>query len=170
MGRTLLLLYWNVRLFWEDVNKTVFVTTCISPQALPPSPQPSSSAFPALDSLEMMAAMRAGSIPYFCPALMILDLYFSILPASVSAIFCDALTPLGRNQTQQDTAPISLSTHRSRNSVDADDEDYMITFSTIFDQISSWVFLLQCLPEYPSLSCWAVLPEAPVVSTFMMFP
>lgn len=35
--------------------------TCISPQALPWSPQPLRSWFPALDSLEMMAAMRAGS-------------------------------------------------------------------------------------------------------------
>ena len=83
-----------------DVCKTaVFVTTCISPQAFPPSPQPLFSAFPALDSLEMMAAMRAGSIPCLCPTLLILDLYFSILSASVFAMVCEACTPLERNQT-----------------------------------------------------------------------
>ena len=89
-----------MKLYSEDVCKTVVaVRTCISPQALYAflcglqSPQPPFSCAPALDSLEMMAAMRAGSTPCLCPTLLIMDLYWLILPLSVFAISCDALTP-----------------------------------------------------------------------------
>lgn len=117
------------------------------PQALPPSPQPSTSVFPALDSRDMMPAITAASTPWFRAAVLMRDLYFSTLPASVSAIACEAFTPLTRNQTHKDSVT----------SV----QPLMWMWSTLF---------CKCLPEDPSLSWFAVTLEAPVVPTREITP
>lgn len=85
----------KVKVFLGDTNEAAaFDPTCISPKAVRDLSQPPCSWFPALDSLEMMPAMRAGSTSHFCPAWRIMLLYFFILSKSILAISCDPCTPL----------------------------------------------------------------------------